>query len=88
MSLVSRASAVLPVAGTVIAAGALAGVAVFTVNEVGCSDSGTYVQHDGHVELVGGCVDPADLPAAPPNAQHPARPAGLPDGGPERYHAP
>jgi hypothetical protein len=59
---------------------ALAGVAVFTVTHAGCADSGRYVQQkDGTVELVGSCLDPADLPSAPAQNQQqdvkPAKPA-------------
>jgi hypothetical protein len=57
---------------------------VFTVNQAGCSDAGRYVQRDDEVvELVGGCVDPADLPNAPSGVKPghpPAEPASNPLG--------
>jgi hypothetical protein len=80
MAVGKRVTSVLPLAGAMAAAMALAGVAVFTVSHAGCADAGRYVQHDGTVELVGGCVNPADLPAAPAQTQHdqhPAKPASL-----------
>ncbi|HET9142015.1 MAG TPA: hypothetical protein VFO68_21785 [Actinophytocola sp.] len=78
MAVGKRVAGVLPLAGAMAAAMALAGVAVFTVTSAGCADSGHYVQRDGAVELVGGCLDPADLPSAPVEQEHgqaPARPA-------------
>jgi hypothetical protein len=78
MAVGKRVAGALPLAGASIATLALAGVAVFAVNHAGCADSGRYVTHDGVVELVGSCLDPAQLPPAP--AQHtpgnrPAEPA-------------
>jgi hypothetical protein len=78
MPIGKRVAGVLPLAGAMVAAMALAGVAVFTVTSAGCADAGRYVQHDGSVELVGGCLDPADLPRAPVQPAHdlaPAKPA-------------
>ena len=54
---------------------ALAGVAVFAVSHAGCSDTGRYVQHDGVVELVGSCLNPNDLPAAPTQPKQDRKPA-------------
>lgn len=77
----SRVSALLPLAGASAAALALAGVAVFSVNQAGCADPGRYVRHgDGQVELVGSCVDSEKLPAAPDHEpgvsdRQPAEPA-------------
>ncbi len=66
MAVGARVAGVLPLAGATLAAVALAGVAVFTVEQAGCADPGHYVQHDdGQVELVGSCVDPEHLPPAP-----------------------
>jgi len=69
----------LPLVGATVAAVALAGVAVFSVHQAGCADPGHYVQRDdGKVELVGSCLDPAELPPAPqtPKSQPvPAEPA-------------
>jgi hypothetical protein len=75
MAVGRRVAGVLPLAGAMAAAMALAGVAVFTVSHAGCADAGRYVQHDGTVELVGSCVNPADLPSAPAQNQHDVRPA-------------
>jgi hypothetical protein len=73
---------VLPVAGATVAAMALTGVAVFAVSQAGCADAGRYIQHDGFVELVGGCLDPADLPNAPAERQQ----DGLPTNpGPNQF---
>ncbi|HEY0449466.1 hypothetical protein [Actinophytocola sp.] len=61
-----------------MAAVALAGVAVFTVHQAGCTDPGRYVEHDnGQVELVDSCLDPAHLPPANTNKvqPNPAEPA-------------
>ncbi|MBM7771872.1 hypothetical protein JOD54_002076 [Actinokineospora baliensis] len=55
----------MPLAGAAAAALVLAGVAVFTVSNAGCASAGEFVQRPQGLELVGGCVDPADLPAAP-----------------------
>jgi len=86
MSVVGRIARVLPVAAVTVAATALAGVAVFTVNNAGCADPGRYVQHDGHVELVGGCVVARDLPQPPAVAGNhaPVQPATTPLGGVDR----
>jgi hypothetical protein len=76
MAVGKRVAGVLPLAGAMAAAMALAGVAVFTVTHAGCADAGHYVQQDRTVELVGGCINPADLPSAPvQHEQKPAKPA-------------
>ena len=77
MAVGTRVAGVLPLAGASLAAVVLAGVAVFSVHQAGCSDPGRYVQRDdGQMELVGSCVDPAQLPPAPKtDKQEPARPA-------------
>ncbi|RLK54514.1 MULTISPECIES: hypothetical protein [Actinokineospora] len=54
----------MPLAGAAAAALVLAGVAVFTVSNAGCASAGEFVQRGQGLELVGGCVDPADLPPA------------------------
>ncbi|WP_034269954.1 hypothetical protein [Haloechinothrix halophila] len=46
----------------VASAVALAGAALFTVQQATCADPGTYIRHADHVELVGGCVDGSELP--------------------------
>jgi hypothetical protein len=66
MAVGARVAGVLPLAGATLAAVALAGVAVFTVQQAGCGDPGHYVQRDdGQIELVGSCVDPEHLPPVP-----------------------
>ncbi|HEV3356169.1 MAG TPA: hypothetical protein VG247_05195 [Pseudonocardiaceae bacterium] len=61
MALVARAAGVLPLIASVVAAAALAGAAVFTVAQAGCSAPGHYVTSNGQVVLVGGCLDRDDL---------------------------
>jgi len=61
MALVARAAGVLPLVASVIAAAALAGVAVFTVAQAGCSAPGHYVTSNGQVLLVGGCLNRDEL---------------------------
>jgi len=75
MAVGKRVAGALPLAGASVAAMALAGVAVFTVSHSGCSESGRYVEHDGVIELVGSCLDPNDLPAAPAKPQQDRKPA-------------
>jgi len=69
----------LPLAGASLAAVALAGVAIFSIQQTGCGDPGHYVQRDdGRLELVGSCLDPAKLPPArqtPKSEPVPAEPA-------------
>jgi hypothetical protein len=81
MAVGKRVTGVLPLAGATAAAMALTGVAVFSVSQAGCADPGQYVQRDGTVELVGSCLDPAELPSAPvehrPDDRKPAEPASL-----------
>jgi len=70
MAVGARIAGVLPLAGATLAAVALGGVAVFSVQQASCADPGRYVQHDdGQVELVGSCVDPEKLPSAPDTQQ-------------------
>ncbi|MEU4800743.1 hypothetical protein [Actinosynnema sp. NPDC023587] len=65
MALARRFTTVFPLVGAVATAVALTGAAFFTVAHADCADTGRYVVRDGVVELVGGCVDGADLPAVP-----------------------
>jgi hypothetical protein len=77
MAVGARIAGALPLAGATLAAIALGGVAVFSVQQAGCADPGRYIQHDdGQVELVGSCVDPDHLPPAQ-NPKHdvPVEPA-------------
>ncbi|HET9256014.1 MAG TPA: hypothetical protein VFO16_12535 [Pseudonocardiaceae bacterium] len=55
----------MPVAVTAGVAALLAVAAVVTVNHAGCADPGSYVRVPGGVQLVGGCLNGADLPVAP-----------------------
>ncbi|MFC0114431.1 hypothetical protein [Kibdelosporangium aridum] len=61
----NRAAGMVPLVGALATAAALAGVAVFSASSAGCASPGQYVQRDGYVELVGGCIDSHDLPPAP-----------------------
>lgn len=65
MAFGTRLTGVASLAAAMGAAGALAGVAVFTVSTAACAEPGHYVSTGDQVELVGGCLSPADLPAAP-----------------------
>ena len=61
---------------SVVVAVALAAIAVVTVERAGCDDPGHYVLGSRGYELVGGCVEPGDLPVSPavPAAQNPSSP--------------
>lgn len=72
MARVGRTAMALPVAGSVVAALALAGFAVFTVAESGCAAPGHYVQDGNQVELIGGCFSTADLAELAQYGGHPA----------------
>ncbi|ALG06577.1 hypothetical protein [Kibdelosporangium phytohabitans] len=77
MARATRAAGMVPLVGALAAAAALAGVAVFSASSAGCASPGQYVQRDGYVELVGGCIDSRDLPPAPLGPpQHEGEPAG------------
>jgi hypothetical protein len=56
----------IPVVVTAGVAALLAGAAVFTAERAGCPEPGTYVRVPGGVQLIGGCLNSADLPVAPP----------------------
>ncbi|MDQ2883680.1 MAG: hypothetical protein M3Y48_21615 [Actinomycetota bacterium] len=57
----------------------LAGAAVFTADRAGCAEPGSYVPVPGGVQLVGGCLNSADLPVAPPPLkQAPPPPKSVP----------
>ncbi|GAA4424502.1 hypothetical protein ACFQV2_04310 [Actinokineospora soli] len=66
MAVGTRFAGIASLTGAVLAAVTLTGVAVLTVQAATCEDTGHYVQVDGRTTLVGGCLDPEDLPAAPP----------------------
>lgn len=61
------------VTGFTVAA-ALSGGAVLTVANSGCDDPGSYQFRDGVVELVGGCLQPGDLPVRPAHAEESPQP--------------
>ncbi|MGH3866337.1 MAG: hypothetical protein ACRDQ4_09430 [Pseudonocardiaceae bacterium] len=56
----------MPVVVTAGVAAVLAGAAVFTAQRAGCPEPGSYVRVPGGVALIGGCLNSADLPVAPP----------------------
>ena len=60
-----RRAAVAPIVATLAAAALLSGAAVYTVDRAGCGDPGHYVRNGDSVELVGGCLEPGDLPVGP-----------------------
>ncbi|WP_410675582.1 hypothetical protein [Amycolatopsis sp. cmx-4-68] len=60
----TRSAGLLPLVIGVASAAALTGAAYFTVDSASCGSPAQYIRHDSHVELVGGCVDGANLPAA------------------------
>jgi len=61
-----RRAALAPVVATVAAAALLSGAAVYTVDRAACDDPGRYVRTGDTIELVGGCLEPGDLPVGPP----------------------
>jgi hypothetical protein len=61
----------LPVVVTTGVAALLAGAAIFTADRAACSEPGSYVRVPGGIQLVGGCLNSADLPVAPPGPGHP-----------------
>lgn len=65
MAFGTRLVGVTSLAAAMAVAATLAGVAVFTASGAGCPEPGHYVTHGDQIELVGGCVNPAELPAAP-----------------------
>ncbi len=56
----------MPVMVTAGVAALLAGAAIVTADRAGCADPGRYIPAPGGVQLVGGCLNGADLPVAPP----------------------
>ncbi|MFY9807522.1 MAG: hypothetical protein WCC65_01855 [Pseudonocardiaceae bacterium] len=56
----------MPVVVTAGVAALLAGAAVVTADQAGCAEPGSYVAAPGGMQLVGGCLNNADLPVAPP----------------------
>jgi hypothetical protein len=66
----------------VLVAGVLAAIALVTVEQAGCDDPGHLVLGSRGYELIGGCVEPGDLPVHPatdpevgtPDPRSPLRP--------------
>lgn len=71
-----RRAVLAPVLATVAAAALLSGAAAMTVQRAGCDEPGRYVQVGEQVELVGGCVEPGDLPVGPARATDNPAPGG------------
>jgi hypothetical protein len=62
----------MPVVVTAGVAVLLAGAAIFTADRAGCAEPGSYVRVPGGVQLIGGCLNSADLPVSPlPRKQPP-----------------
>jgi hypothetical protein len=59
----TRSAGLLPLVIGLASAAALTGAAYITVDNASCGSPAQYIRHDSHVELVGGCVDGAKLPA-------------------------
>ncbi|HEV7451215.1 MAG TPA: hypothetical protein VGO16_07475 [Pseudonocardiaceae bacterium] len=64
----------MPAIVTAGVAALLAAAAVVTADQAGCDEPGRYVSAPGGVQLVGGCLNSADLPVAPPPVQTPSSP--------------
>ncbi len=64
----------MPAVITTGVAALLTAAAVVTADQAGCDDPGKYVSAPGGVQLVGGCLNSADLPVAPPPVQAPPPP--------------
>jgi hypothetical protein len=71
----------MPVVVTAGVAALLAGAAVFTADRAGCADPGSYIRTPSGVQLVGGCLNSADLPVAPPPVPANAAPPPKPPSG-------
>jgi hypothetical protein len=81
MARVARTAAALPIIGSIVAAVALTGVAVFTVADSGCPAPGHYVQNGSQIRLVGGCFDHDELPTG---ASTEGQVNGVNAGGPQQ----
>ena len=71
-----RRAALPPIVASLAAAGLLTGAAVYTVHRAGCEDPGRYVRIGETFELVGGCLEPGDLPIGPTPTVQENRPNG------------
>jgi hypothetical protein len=59
---------------SLIVAAAMATIALITVQRAGCADPGHYVTRGGGYELIGGCIEPGDLPVMPDQQTSAAEP--------------
>ncbi|HWN35524.1 MAG TPA: hypothetical protein VNP03_22425 [Pseudonocardia sp.] len=50
---------------SLLVAAAMATIAFITVQQAGCHNPGQYIARGTGYELVGGCIEPNDLPIAP-----------------------
>jgi hypothetical protein len=64
----------MPAVVTAGVAALLAAAAVVTADHAGCDEPGRYVSAPGGFHLIGGCLNSADLPVAPPPIHQPAPP--------------
>ncbi len=64
----------MPVVVTTGVAALLTCAAIITANQAGCDEPGRYVSAPGGVQLIGGCLNSADLPVALPLVQQPTPP--------------
>jgi len=62
---------------SLLVAAAMATIAFITVQQAGCHNPGQYVARGDGYELIGGCIEPNDLPIAPDTV--PAPPPAAPD---------
>ncbi|MFC7341919.1 hypothetical protein [Saccharopolyspora griseoalba] len=60
-------SSAVPLATGLLTAAVLSGAAALVVLQSGCEEPGAYLERDGVIELVGGCLQPSDLPVVPQN---------------------
>ncbi|MBB5153492.1 hypothetical protein [Saccharopolyspora phatthalungensis] len=83
MTRLTPMNSAFPLVTGIVTATALSGAAVLAVLQSGCDEPGSYHSHDGVVELIGGCLQPGDLPVSP---RHPteSRPLGSSDPSLER----
>jgi hypothetical protein len=77
----SRSAGLFPLVAAVMSAAALTGAAYYTVAQANCADPARYIRHDNHVELIGGCVNTADLPAVQPSELRPGSSPGFTEHG-------
>ncbi|GAA3571576.1 hypothetical protein GCM10022222_64660 [Amycolatopsis ultiminotia] len=81
----TRSTGLLPLVAGIVSAIALTGAAFVTVDAAGCGGHPQYIRHDSHTELVGGCVDGNQLPAAPADREAGHHSAAKPGAQPSSY---